>query len=600
MVEEKPIFPLIEADASDEHRKPLKADLSNQDRPGIVASAPGSPWMSRFMWVGPVLPIRKEVGSNQFISLDFTGPPGEASRIYYALMFQLLKWNYHVEKIDETIEVNPTHREYYERTIATKGALEATIKEGLRSAAQAVADYELILHDIRKYKEILDYFTNLAKAKQIRNAKERKDRIRAAEHSLKAMYIDQVDIHTGPNSIVQMAQNRWPTVITDFIRLTEDDDTVDKIHDRLEVSKAEALVLKTKNDLFREWLKMFGTAVRERYDRLLGIATSRESSIDEYREWIKPYMVRFRSIKAPPPMSAFKSFMDISGQATFGNKIKLWAWQPYRAVEIKKAPMMREGKFTVDPDDPFTVEHYIKSPKTGLAHPDFYPWLLNEGKARKDEKGNDYHKTVADDIIEEIKKKWAKGEIPRTDPADMYYLFVTIDVERTGLRLQVGELEDIVFNMGMHVISHNALLVRFVEMECRKREIERYIEEMLGIKKGGKTATELSKAEFPDLFGTEPPKPSSELEKFKQELAEITGSFPETLEGVRTEDFQTAAVDGQDRAVRVGFRREGDQAVPHTIRADIRDNPRVRAEQDGLRISFCSALTPCLQKLNQN
>jgi len=531
MVEDIPIFPLIEADAGFK-----KADLSDQNRPGIVASAPGSPWMGKFMWVGPVKQIRKEEGSNQLVSLNFTGPPGAASGVYYALMFQLLKWNYNVIKVDENIEVNPTHREYYEKTIATKGALEGTIKEGLRSAAQAVADYELILHDIRKYKEILDYFTNIAKAKQVKDAKERKEKIKAAEHALKAMYIDQVDVHTQNSSIITMAQSRWPTVLVDFVRLTEDDDTVEKIQDRLQVSKAEALVLKTKNDMFREWMKIFGAAVRDRYDRLVGIATSRERSIEEYREWIKPYLVRFKSIKAGAPMAAFKSFMDISGQATFGNRINIWAFQPYRAVEIKKAPMVREGKFTVDPADPFTVEHYIKSQKTGLAHPSFYPWLLNlqapTGKATDYPWITDFSPekvTVADNIILERKKKWESGQIPRTDPSDLYYLFVMIDVERTGLRLQVGELEDIVFNIGMHVISQNALLVRLVELECRDREIGRYVEEMLGVKKGGKTSIELATTEFPDLFGTKKEKIPSEFDKFKQEWKEIAGSFTKPL-----------------------------------------------------------------------
>jgi hypothetical protein len=39
-------------------------------------------------------------------------------------------------------------------------------------------------------------------------------------------------------------------------------------------------VLKTKNDLFREWLKIFGRAVQERYERLTGITVARKRSVE--------------------------------------------------------------------------------------------------------------------------------------------------------------------------------------------------------------------------------------------------------------------------------------------------------------------------------
>jgi len=150
IAEEKPIFGFV---------KPVKEmDMSDRTQVGIPACKADSPYLGKYLCIGPVESPGVEENSNQQIEIDFTGAPGTASGLYYSLVFSLLKSQWNVTKIDEWIEVAPTHREYYERTVATKGAIEGLIKQGLGSAAQAVADYELVNHDLRKYKEIADYF----------------------------------------------------------------------------------------------------------------------------------------------------------------------------------------------------------------------------------------------------------------------------------------------------------------------------------------------------------------------------------------------------------------------------------------------------------
>jgi len=507
-------------------------DLSKQDKPGIPATTPSSTWLGRYMFIGPFLKVTQEWDSNQFIYLDFTGPPGTATGIYYSLVFHMPKLQWHVEKVDESIEVNPTHREYYERTIATKGAIEGTIKEGLRSAAQAVADYELLKHDMRKYKEIMDYFTAVAKAKTLPE-KARREKVAAAEHTLKAMYVDQVDVHTGPSALVQMAQTRWPTVITDFMRVTEDMDTVDKIKKGLDISGAEAVILMTKNKLFREWMKLFGDAVRERYERLSGLVASRDRSIEEYREWLRPYLLRFKAIKPGISTKQFRNFFDITGQATFTNNIRLWVWQPFKAIEIRKAPIIKTEKFAIEPADPFAVNHFIKSPVTGLAHKDYYPWLLNEQSPKG--LAVDYpwipsdqwtgKVTVADNMILQIRKDWIAGKIDKVSGDDMYYLLLDFKIERTGSRTPSGEMEDIIFEVSMWVLSQNIMLVKLLELECRNREIGRYIEEMLGVQKDERPIQELVKGEFPELFGVKPAEAPTQFELFRKEWEEIARSL---------------------------------------------------------------------------
>ncbi|UCD07199.1 MAG: hypothetical protein JSW41_05235, partial [Candidatus Aenigmatarchaeota archaeon] len=226
------------------------------------------------------------------IILDFTGLRGSGSNIYHAFIYQAPKWRCTVKKVDESLYVSPVWAEYYNLTIAQKQKLEGAIKTGLASATQAVADYELLKHDSRRYREVIDYFVKADKTSD--------------EHVLRSLFVDRVDAYTGEGfSMVTMAR-RWPTIITDFIRMKtewtdpkviDEKKQVEHIRKELDVSAAEATVLKTKNSLYREWVELFLPQVKERYARIENLVRAREKSVDEYRKWLKPYIAKFRVMK---------------------------------------------------------------------------------------------------------------------------------------------------------------------------------------------------------------------------------------------------------------------------------------------------------------
>jgi len=276
----------------------------------IIFSTPANAILTEiglFLCVGPTKAPGVETESNHMISLNFTGKPGTAAGLYYDLVFQLPNWGFNVSKADEWIEVSPTHKEYYDRTVSTKQMLEGAIKTGLTSAAAAVSDFELMNHDLRRYKEILNYFA----------AKD--------EHSLKVMFIDYVDVHTdlpGQPISLRTSAARWPTIIADFIKLKDEDTDPDQIAKKLNISKAEAVILTTKNKLYKQWKDLFGKTARERYELLKGLVEGRKKTINEYREWLKPYLARFKMTRLGgerPRVRAdtLKSFADITGMATF-------------------------------------------------------------------------------------------------------------------------------------------------------------------------------------------------------------------------------------------------------------------------------------------
>jgi len=507
------------------------------EKPGIPSNV-DKPTLGSFLCAGPVKPPGEEEKANQIADLNFTGKPGTASGLYYSLVFQLPKWGWNVEKADEWIEVSPTHKEYYDRTMTTKQMLESTIKTGLTSAAQAVADYELMNHDLRKYKEILHYFS-------------KKD-----EHSLKAMFIDQVDVHTdmpGQPLSMRSIASRWPTIIADFIKLTDDDKEPDKIAKKLDISKAEAVILTTKNKLYIQWKGMFRKVAEERYKMLSGLVGSRKKSIKEYRDWLKPYIARFRMTKLGGERvrvraGTLKSFADITGLAVFSNGIRVFAWKPLKTVEFRRPAAELKGEFIINPYDDFIRENYVLGPK-GLVS--IYPWLGHDRKycpkckayylpdviiCNKCKSTALVDKKYADEIVEkEILPSWTRRE-RELDPFELYYVFLDMDILRLGTRLPVGELEDITFTMKNYTISQNVLLVKLLELKCRDMELEIYIDEMLGVKFEEKEIEDIVKEEFPELF---PEKKISGLKTYVKGLRDTYKGYSDFFKKFKLPKFKS-------------------------------------------------------------
>ena len=250
-------------------KDPLGGEIKSKDLNDKCG--PGGEWLGNVLIASPF---------EARVNIDFTGPPGSTSGVYYSLMFQLGKWEFLVQKADEWIEVSPVHAQYYQLTQKQKEDLEGKIKQGLVSVSQAVADYELLLHDKRKYTEMLRYL-GYRTAKELgdkdvkahghqpdelgdlctlvdNDSKTKGERMKKTDnHSLKAVFVDQVDIHTGEGISIRSIVSRWPTLIADFMRLDDSDIEPGAVMKKLDISRAEAVVLVTKNKLFVEWKNIF-------------------------------------------------------------------------------------------------------------------------------------------------------------------------------------------------------------------------------------------------------------------------------------------------------------------------------------------------------
>jgi hypothetical protein len=435
--------------------------------------------------------------------IDFTGPPGSVSGVYYSLMFQLGKWEYLVQKADEWIEVSPVHAQYYQLTHKQKEDLEGRIKAGLQSVSQSVADLELILHDKRKYEEFLRYmgYRTPKETKDEHFDKDDKKRhehlfgedelcfevdaddkprkmreARADNHALKAVFVDQVDIHTGDGISMRSIVSRWPTLIIDFMKLKDDEMDVDKIADekRLDISKAEAVVLITKNKLFVQWKQLFLANLKDRYTRILMISKAREKSVEEYRNWLKPIIARHRLIEeglsdaGDQRKKIRTSFIMAGNHAVSSSNIEIWVWKDFASPEYFKggsediARMTSgkdESKWKLSPYDAWTKKNFIFDKDQGLIAD--HPWIT---EAWVKEQLSDFYKT---------------GWLMRHK---LYYSFFIIGLNKTNMRMPTGdEIEDGMFDVNLIVMSQNAMFAKLLELRAKQVEFDDYTNNLLGI-----------------------------------------------------------------------------------------------------------------------
>ncbi len=426
--------------------------------------------------------------------IDFTGPPGSVSGLYYSLCFQILKWEYLLQKADEWLDVSPMHAQYYQLTHKQKEELEGRIKSGLQSVSQSVADLELLLHDKRKYEEFLRYMGYRTpaetkdehkghdhveeemkelclgvddddKAKKLRQG-------RADSHSLKAVFIDQVDTHTGDGISIRSIISRWPTLIIDFMKLNDEDMDGDKVASKLDISRAEAVVLVTKNKLFAEWKRLFLENLKERYGRIQQLRLAREKSVDEYREWLKPVIARHRLVSeslgdARRRKGARTFFITSGGHAVSTSTIELWVWKDFGSPEYFKGGSediarltdnKDRSKWKLTPYDKWTKKNFIFHKDHGLVKD--HPWITDAW--------------VKEQLNWFYEQAWLTKH-------KTYYSYFIIKLDKTNIRMPTGEeVEDGMFDVNMIVMSQNAMFAKLLELKAKQEEFEDYVNNLLG------------------------------------------------------------------------------------------------------------------------
>ncbi|MFH8080827.1 MAG: hypothetical protein QXO84_03040 [Candidatus Aenigmatarchaeota archaeon] len=494
--------------------------------------------------------------------LDLTFPLGGGTGMMLGLIFQLGKWGYDVVKMSSSITVSPAFTEYYQKTIEEKRKLEEQMKAGFASLSTAISDYELLMHDVRKYAEYLNYFRDVERAKKkLEEAKKNKDEkkikeaeeeIKRAKHVLKAIFVDQVDVHTGEGISLRSIAVRWPTIISDFLSLTEDYEDPKEIVKALDgkIPLAEAMILATKSKLFKNWLTYFYDVVKSRYTTLMSLAEARKKSIEEYRNALKPVISRYKQINdmevAIGPLNR-AAWHRPDAQALSVDTEVIWAWRPFISPDIFRMPREFPSELTFEKAGFYNLAKYYLPGKTPEEKEKNRKRILAAiKKLEKENKTvpplpavpivdrvlvsivrqieNEYKIDCADMvklIFNNIKTLSSKYVPPALEqplkpgikwPFSPYFIFVYMDVTRTVLKLPNGAtLEDIwIEPLITYNSTQNIILGRMIEANAKSIQEQREVLMLLGEQVfrnvGGVekfiSMSDIGKADYPEIFGS--------------------------------------------------------------------------------------------------
>jgi hypothetical protein len=494
--------------------------------------------------------------------LSFTTPMGQVSGVTASLIFQFRKWGYVRYKVDESIWVSPVFKPYYDLVIAQREQLQASIKAGLASISQAISDFELVWHDLRKYKEFLDHFENLEKGKKLmkENKEEGLKLFNRANSTLKSIFIDQVDVHTGETVALKLIANRWPTIIADFLKLQDDDVEPKDIAKKYHVSEAEGVVLATKNKLYLEWRdNLFYPTVKERYTTLKSLCEARKKSIEEYKNMLKPTIARYKMIVDALEKPEARKGLLIStamphAQALSGDTVTIWAWKPFAPSE----------KYNI------TKESFDKIPALEAGFNGREVEELKEAGRIKDEGMVDALpvEPSIDSIVREYAKK-VEGEygvkITSLDIFDArqmlveqfkqatkaltgvepwvwspYFVFINVPLSRSVIKTPTGvEIEDLeIEHLYSALYTQNFIIVRCLELIAKEKQLENYMGLLLGEyglsseKLELLRTKELVEREFPHVYGLDEKKEEEKMVR-KQELEKVKSAKVKRMEFIK-------------------------------------------------------------------
>ncbi len=489
------------------------------------------------------------INANPFeaeITLDLTGPIGSISGQYYSLMFQLGRNGFAIYKIEESVDVSPVFKQYYDLTIHQKEALEQQMKAGLGQIATAIHDYELIWHDLRKYKEYMDYYTKIEKGINLEKSKKKEEKDKGeelkkeGEQILRSVFIDQVDAHTGEGLSLRTMPTRWPTIIVDFMRLSDADVDQKKIAKEKGISEAEASILATKNKLFIEWRdNLFKPTLKERYQQILRLVEARKSSIEKYTDMLKPVIARYRMINDALEtqggrMFGWRSFFQPGAVGYSADRTRIWAFMPFAPSE--KYKVTRDYMDEISPKKVgFTKDEVEKLVAAGkLEKGTNLPALpvepsIDDIVRRYIPKIEKFYnvKITIEDIFNARKRLTdlflrtaleTRGGVAERRTGEFlkpgvtwqfspYYVFLDIPFPRIVIRNPNGtELEDVMIeNMTVQNRTQNVIIICLLEVIAREKQLENYIKQLLGEVGGAemKPIEEIAKEQYPEFYGVE-------------------------------------------------------------------------------------------------
>ncbi len=263
-----------------------------------------------------------------------------------------------------------------------------------------------------------------------------------------------------------------PTIVDDFFRMTRKED-LKKDTMLKDLPTVEQRMLEVKWDAYQDWLAFFENNVKRRMDALKTLERSREKSLDEYRDWLKPTIARYKMIvdsleHAASRTGALTHPIKLNAMAISLHEVKIWFWKnfvppdphrpPQEMFEIEKSGVAAFGKWEKD--------NIYLHPGHGLVTS--YPWVT--------EKWIFGHANI---------NGWGEkcSGIPNLSESDWYYSFQEFVMSRTNFKTSAtgAEGEDADFKFANYMMSKNVIAAKYIELKAMHEDLEIYINDLLGL-----------------------------------------------------------------------------------------------------------------------
>jgi len=180
-----------------------------------------------------------------------------------------------------------------------------------------------LIYNLREFDLRLELY-NDADSKREKDARKRQ----AAEYSLKAVWMDQVDVKTGVGSINNLARGdlQFVTLRDAFFQVTSL-----KNIDKFDLNKRVKILLKKKFAEYSKWRTISEQELRKRYSIEKVYLRSQIDSLRLYTKWAKPYfraaqklgMKEFKTKSGLPSPDMVSAFSNMQMELTLMGKKKI-------------------------------------------------------------------------------------------------------------------------------------------------------------------------------------------------------------------------------------------------------------------------------------
>ena len=186
-----------------------------------------------------------------------------------------------VSKVEEEFEAS-AGGSYFGELGARASAMQDRAMAILRQVNAVIKEVINLIYDLKEYEMRLEVYDHADPKKETNSSKRE-----SAEHSLKSIWMDQVDVKTGLGSVNNLTRGdlQFVTLRDAFMQAKSAKDA-----DKMDLNKRVKIIVKKKLEEYLNWRKIGEEELRKRFSIEKNYLKSQIDSLKLYTKWAKPYL----------------------------------------------------------------------------------------------------------------------------------------------------------------------------------------------------------------------------------------------------------------------------------------------------------------------